>query len=650
MSINSSYNLNRSRCDNYNSPSKHIQVGGSLIISKNFDFSKYINQAKNQLFSEKKEKNQNQSISIDSCSSPLNNRYQYDSIFSSPKSKNRLLKNWKKQNLLDRSNSNNKTITTQETFKTSGYPITGVNIVKNSQTIDIKKFPVKTENNIIKESNNKNNNLNRFSLFKNNSNNTPFKSGEIFNISKIVQNIKKSVDLSRKDKSLKTLLNGNFAYDESHLKEVFEPNKLINNYYTHVQTSLNQDDNNLKSFVDKNKQISINNVLINLLKNEKTKIYENQSIREKKILDNTKTLENSENEFYEYKHVQKTACRKIENLLTAIHSKNRRLLEEERNAKAELKISEDERVKILEMIDELRIIAKFVHKVLGDNNNIFKNKILPTDYSIPPDYEQITKNLFIRFKSFLSDEENKDMLSNEILNEPEVMIRKFHEVEDSIIRGLNLEGNYDSEIQSIKKDSEKIEKDISERCVDLELEYEKLKEIYKNDLEELNDIINRQNPNDQDEDCNELIRDLYTEVAEIFKSSVNNKYYGINVNKISPGECASETQRIIVENEIKLYNLMFGLEKIEENDPRMFETILEERKSVNKEIKLNMYKKKLEEKQAKIIVKNEDQSQRMVFLSRKTEPPFHLPKKVVKVKNDKKLIEMQENQQLMSYD
>ena len=646
MSINSSYNLSKSRYDNYNSPQKHIQIGGSLIIDKNFDISKYVNEAEKQLYSEKKLKKSNRSITIDNCFSPQN-KYEYGTIFSS-KNQNRLLRNMKRQNLIDRNNNNNKTITTQNSLKTSGYPITGLNLVKNKQTIDISKLPVLTEKNLITESNNFYN-KNRYNLYK--SKNLPIKSGEIFNISKVVQNIKKSVDLCRKDKSLKTLLNGNFAYDESHLKEIFEPNKLINNYYTHVQTTLNQDDNNLLSFVNKNKQISVNNVLINLLKDEKSKISKNQCIREQKIMNNSKTLENNENEFNEYKHVQKIASRKIENLLTAIHGKGRRLLEEERNAKAELKVAEDERVKILELIDELRIIAKFVHKVLGDNDNIFKNKILPTDYSSPPDYEQITKNLFIRFKSFLNDDEkNEDILSDEILNEPEVMIRKFHEVEDSIIRGLNIGGRLDKEIQTIKNDSEKIEIDISERCTELEAEYEKLKEAYKNDMAELNDIIKRQKPGNDDEDCNQLIRDLYTEVVEIFKPTLSNKYIGLSASKIAPEECASETQRIIIENEHKLYNLMFGLEKIELNDPRVFNEILEERKSDNKEKKLNMYKKKLEEKQAKIIVKNEDQSQRIVFISRKTEPPFHFPKKVKKVKNDKELIEMQENQQLMNYD
>ena len=646
MSINNSYNLSKSRYDNYNSPNKPIQIGGSLIIDKGIDLSKYINKVENLLNSEKKLKKQNRSTTIENYTSSPLNRYQYGVVFPPLKNQSPFLGSVKRQNTIERNNNKNKTITTQYSLKTSGYPLTGLNIIKNKQTLNIRNYPISSEKTLITDTNNINN-INKFSFYK--SKNFPIKSGEVFNISKVVKSIKKSVDLSHKDKSLKTFLNGNFAYDESHLKEVFEPNKLINNYYTHVQTTLNQDDNNLLSFVDKNKQISVNNVLINLLKDEKSTISKNQTIHEQKIIENTKIIENNEKEFDEYQNVQKIACRKIENLLSTIYSKNRRLLEEERNAKAELKVSEDERVKVLEMIDELRIIAKFVHKVLGDNDNIFKSKILPNDFFDPPDYEEITKNVFIRFKNFLSDDKNENILS--ILNEPEVLIRKFREIEDNIIRGLNIGGKYMKQIQIIKDDREKIEKDINEKCVDLELEYEKLKEIYNNDLTELNDILKRENPDNNDnDDCNELVRDLFTEVVKVFKPTLSNKFNGISANKISPRDCASETKRILIENERKVYNLIFNLAKIETNDPKIFNEILDERKSINKEKKLNMYKKNLEDKQAKIITKNEGENKRIVFLSRKTEPPFHFPKKVKIVKDDKKLIEMQENQELMAYE
>ena len=262
MSINNSYNLSKSRYDNYNSPNKPIQIGGSLIIDKGIDLSKYINKVENLLNSEQKLKKQNRSTTIENYTSSPLNRYQYGVVFPPLKNQSPFLGSVKRQNTIERNNNKNKTITTQYSLKTSGYPLTGLNIIKNKQTLNIRNYPISSEKTLITDTNNINN-INKFSFYK--SKNFPIKSGEVFNISKVVKSIKKSVDLSHKDKSLKTFLNGNFAYDESHLKEVFEPNKLINNYYTHVQTTLNQDDNNLLSFVDKNKQISVNNVLINLL-------------------------------------------------------------------------------------------------------------------------------------------------------------------------------------------------------------------------------------------------------------------------------------------------------------------------------------------------------------------------------------------------
>ena len=618
--------------NNYKNKNNHqknsLQIGGSIILDNGWDINKFLKEIETQLISQKKNKRHS---TIDNSIYNPESKNNYDTINSLTSCK-KFSKNSRNDNssYLNSMNSN------------SVYPLTGLNIIGKSKTNQKNSFHYPK---IFTQT------YSRKNIVSNSQDNHHMDSDEIFNVPKAVRNIKKAVEFARKERTKKRiLLQSKLTFDENHLDTVFESDKLINNYKNHVQTSICSDNNmDLYSFINKNKQISKNNIFINLLKTEKSKIKKKLFIREKELENNQKIIEANENKFDEYKSVQKSANRQIENSLLSLRVPTIRLLELKRDIMADLKTTEDERAKLLEQIDDLRICAKFVCKVFGKNSILFREKIIDDEIE-NPNYEIITKNVLKRFDCFLTnnDKNNSDTLS-EILNQPEVMIQKFNEIENGILRHLEIGNNTRDEIENIKNVGEESLVYIEKRCKELESDYQNLENDYKNSLNELNVLIRRKNNSNVDDEYSILIRDLFSGVMNTFKPK-NSKFTGINVKQLKIEDCVKETQRILIENENKLYNLMFFIESIEKNNPKLFNEVIDLIKDVNKEKKLSMNKKNLEGMEKEKFAQNAFNSQKIIFIPRKTIPPFQPQKKARKVKIDPKVIERKENEELMTYE
>ena len=102
--------------------------------------------------------------------------------------------------------------------------------------------------------------------------------------------------------------------------------------------------------------------------------------------------------------------RQTDDLLRQLIINKRRLLKESFKLNSEVRIKEDERQKLLERIDELRIISKFVKKVLETDLNLYKIKIIP-EYSSErlPNYELISQEVFDRFNFLLVEKEKRNI-------------------------------------------------------------------------------------------------------------------------------------------------------------------------------------------------------------------------------------------------
>ena len=131
---------------------------------------------------------------------------------------------------------------------------------------------------------------------------------------------------------------------------------------------------------------------------------------------------------------------------------------------------------------------------------------------------------------------------------------------------------------------------------------------------------------------------------------MNNKITKDKNNIINVNKAVSDLQKIITEKEQKFNKLLLTLENYEKNDQNLFEIVLNHRKNDNKDIKINIMKKKLEagEKEKKEQIKNPEE--KLIFIQRKTEPPYHVKKKEKKVKIAPEIVKNLENEELLTYE
>jgi hypothetical protein len=445
------------------------------------------------------------------------------------------------------------------------------------------------------------------------------------------------------------------AYSPKYSDLVFKPNRIINDFNNFQERDLNTNKDDISNFISDNKDISKRNLLIKLLQKQKKDYSKDLSHRQKSIDDTRRTIEIDENNYECFTTNQKQACRRIEKNLNSLLVKNRRLKAEQQKLTAELRVREDERQKLLEQIDEYRIIAKFVSRVLESNINLFKIKIMP-DYSSDqlPDYGNISDEVCERYNFLLNDEKrliNMNQENIDIINEmndlsDSELYHQFHKMEDNIVHYLKIHDMVNKEIMTIKKERKKQSDDFEIRIKNLEEELEHYKSLYEREQIEYEDICNRNKKGNFELD--EIVLDLYHDVMDIFnvkkKDEESKKNHLISVNK-----ALLETQNLLIDKEEILTKLISTMESYEQSNRYLFYRVVHARKNENKEMKFNLMKQIIEAGEKEKMAHMKSPDNKIIFIKRKAEPPYQEPKKDKEVKIDPNLVKQLENEELMSY-
>lgn len=620
--------------------SKALQLGGSMILGPKFDIKKYLN-INYQEKSAKKEKSNIPQLfdNLYKRTKNDNKKYQLSTIVNENISNHRNKLRIKKpsidisttisyNNSIDINKNNSNTINTINDNNSIIYDKLKLN--KNSS----RKTYIETDKN-----------LDSLELYKKifEKNND-----KKLNFSKTIKTIKKCVELSKRNKSIKNKMENRIAYDPKNLDVIFKPINIINDYENYKQQKLSPNTIDIKTFLTNSNDISKNNLMIKLLKNQQNNYNKEINEHQKTIDNNRRVLRLYENSFLDYKTNQKIASRKIDDLLTKLIIANRLLLREKYKLNSEVRVKEDERQKLLERIDELRIIAKFVTKVLDCNLEIFNIKIIP-EYSSErlPNYDLIAKELFERFNFLLNENENlneEDMniiKQINLLNDSELLFRQFHKIEEEIINTLNNKEVIDKEIVDITKEGIKQNKDIGKRIEDLENELNLYNSLYEREKMEFEEVYKRINSGDRE--INDLIKELYLNVMNI-ENNIKNKNNIINISK-----AVTVLKKEIIRKEDNINKLLLTLEKCEIENKNLFYRIVNNRKNELKEMKVTIMKHKIEEGEKE----KENQikpNEKLIFIQRKCEPPYHAPKKEKKEKVDPELIKNMENEELIAYE
>ena len=502
------------------------------------------------------------------------------------------------------------------------------------------KFYLKTDNNI--------NSLNLKNIYNNK---------EKFIFLHEIKKIKKKVDLSHRDKSIKNIMNNQISFDEKNSKVALKPIKLLNNYQDFKSNELN---NNIFSFLTEKAKISRKNVLIKLLLDQKNK-YDKTTIEHQKIIaEMKKNIDNDENNFEALIKNQKVSSRKIEELLEQLLQRKRNLLIEQFHLRSEIRSKLDERLKLLEHIDEYRIIARFVTKALGGRAKLFEFNL--TRYEthnndIDNDYisEKETQRVLQRFQFLLNYDPNVCYINqddidifNEVtsLNYSDLLFHQLWKKEDFILNNLRKNELLNKEVVYLEENDEKRLLYLKSKIELLEKELIYNKEIYKAEKEEYEKVAKKL-LND-DSEFENLIFDLYNYYINETKNQ--SKKHKKSITSFDTKTYISSLQKALIEKEEKLNELKFKLDKYANEDKILFDKVVSDARAENKQNHINNAKKLMElggEHKLKLL---KIPKEKIIIKYKKSAPPYYLKKKEKKIKIDPEVIEQLQDEELLTYE
>ena len=456
-----------------------------------------------------------------------------------------------------------------------------------------------------------------------------------------IESIIKEIKEKYKKKNDKDIKNDYLAYKTENLDAVLDSKKLLNDYVEKNEWTLKLDERNIEKFKLNNEKIYKNNVLTKLVNKERDKVSKNDEDYMKKIKDKKSTIIDDEKLFENLIDEQKQNNKIIDDYRIKLEEMNRELYYIKDAMYIKVQNKEGEIMKKLFEMEELRTYAKFVNNMLGNDDSRYDKTIYPIDYDRKIDPDILVRNVFEIYDDYLTEKNNLE----EDDNYPELIYKGFLGLEDKIRYGINLKDREYEKITKLKKNNDAILKHINEKKKFLE-------EQYNTTLDECN-IIKTEISKERKEDTYfyDLAQDFFNYTLEIFDyenytKNKDNSILNLNLNKLS--DLAEKTKNCITEKEIFINNSIKIIEQYEKENPILFEEIIDLTKS-----KIILQNQKEAKKMAKIKerikkIQAIKKLEKINFIIRKMEKPFHVKKKE-KVIKDLKTIQEMENRELMTY-
>ena len=629
-------------------------LGNTMISSEKFDIKNY--------------------LSLYEKYNPKKSRSKFN-IYNSMTQFSTFNKKFKPVNIITEGNAtstNYKTTSMDKNFSKNNKINEDINIMistyNSNQKNEIKdlsfyKFPsTKSTSNFVNNRNKFNNN--KYSPSQTNEN-------ESFNVFKAVKEIKKSCKFPKivnnklninnkipiRNAYPISTKNTHIVYKDKYLSSILDSKNVINNYNYRKELEL-ETDNDIKLFPIKTKTVALKNVLIDLMNNETAKLSEKENDLKVKNEQNEKVLLTELKEFNDFTEKQKQYCKNLEVFHENLVRQNEQLISQLVKFKINKKNYADETQKTLEQIESLRNYALFVHKALEKDCTRYENSIFPNyqDEKLG-EYdkiiEQIKSNVIDKYKIFW-DKQYKEELKDELkfLNNTDSMFFRFNEIEGNIMRLLDEQFN-------IQKEMEREEKRGNEILKYLQARYDNTYEEYKSYEDKL--IIEKnlfkgltEKENELNIEYTQFIKDLFLNIVDVFGRFDKKKFdtYLLMKEKITKDNVdvfLREGERILRDMEEFLNSKLLAIDSYKINDSKFFNKFMNNMKKKMKEEQMILFKKN---KMENLIGKNNkiiNKANKVPFILRKTEAPYHSPKKKEKKVINYDLIKKLEDDELLKY-
>ena len=438
-----------------------------------------------------------------------------------------------------------------------------------------------------------------------------------FNVLKKIQSIKhmtRNNGANELNKNFKT----NIAFNKKNINVVFEPRNQILNYKKRNLNKLTDKNGFVSKFIHENKIIGLENYMIKLLKNEsqklKIKLNEDNMKLENKELKLTKNKE----EFFSIIEKQNNSFKEIRDSLHKMYKQINKLEQKELSNKIIEKAYNEQILKILENLEEIRNYAKFISEILKRDKGKFDKIILTNqnkNSSKKIDYRNLTSNAINNYKFSLDRNEEDEKELKEIFNDPNLIISKFVEVQDNVLKIIN--DNLENEIQNKKnrKEANDLIKEMKIRHNFLQNELKKLIKLYEKESKDL-PITSKFCGIEDIKQVTNLIYEIYYYLCDSDENLLI-KNQSMKIKDII-NECNHKLK--IKENKISEYIKILDI--MERENPKLFFQMIDLRKFDNKEEKLMEQKKLLKKLDEEKKSKSERRFNKIIIKSRKTEAPF----------------------------
>ena len=450
-------------------------------------------------------------------------------------------------------------------------------------------------------------------------------------------NMKGTGGFRQQNKPLKTLIRkptsnstgSEFSHDS--FKEQFqsrsrkdfinEANKIMRERMKNKGSTINSKSKFKNEVLMDNKEISLKNYLIGLLKEKRTDINEKERNIEKALKQSENQLDRDTKEFIDF--VEETKRRlKLED---DEYVKYRNLHEQAeilyRKESSEYKKLLEELERTVKSINVLRGYGIFVYKVLG--SEFWFSNIKEVDPRLR-NYEEVANDILNKYENIFTSGRQ------DLINDESLLLLKFREFEDKVIKDLESKENVDKEISYIKKNFNNEIEELKKRERDFRNEVKRVnrekKDLFKD---------NQKRTPQQNEELDVFMKYILQlgQAIKVVDKKFNKGKRNVNEYIILAQDTLKELANI--EKEINGY--INEIEKIEEfGDKKLIYSIEQDRKKDNKrekQLELKLNQEELEKKKRQKAV---GRAKRLVIKGRKVPKEYPIIKEKKKKNDDGK--------------
>ena len=301
----------------------------------------------------------------------------------------------------------------------------------------------------------------------------------------VMKELSKKFKILRNNKDIKKINWSKQTYYNKHqLNSIFDgyqiSKRILNNY--EIKRKAKERGFYMDEFLSQNKNISLDNIRLNLLKSERDKIYIKENEYEKALEYEKKSLEKDINDFDTFKLEVKRRLKDDELTLLQLIQQKKLLYETNKKLSHEYKYIIEEIIRYIKLIINYKTYADFVHKLLGGgskvlnvNLNQYVNFVNWSEKDLDKYIKIVLKELNIFIIELSLDEKTEEILSDN--NRLETL---FKIMEENILKIVE-------EKEELEKEEKKIMEENMNNYNKLMNDYENNKikyELYLKELEE----------------------------------------------------------------------------------------------------------------------------------------------------------------------